>query len=71
MCMGSLNHCIVACAHLGNGAGRRTVTMAATLPLLTSGPVKYEVGLHRNVRNFMCVCVSVCMPVCKCVHACV
>ena len=37
--------CIVACAHLENGTGRRIATMVAPL-LLTSGPVKYEALLH-------------------------
>ena len=32
-------------AHLGNGTGRRTVTMVAPL-VLTSGPVRYEAVLH-------------------------
>ena len=32
-------------AHLGNGTGHRTVTMAAPL-LLTSGPARYEALLH-------------------------
>ena len=45
MCMGSLYHCIVVCAYLGNGTGRRTVTMVAPL-LLTSGPVRYRTVLH-------------------------
>ena len=44
VCM-SQNRCIVACAHLGNGTGHRTVTLAAPL-LLTSGPVRYEAVLH-------------------------
>ena len=43
--MGSLFHCTVVCAHLGNGTGHRTVTMAAPL-LLNSGPVRYEVVLQ-------------------------
>ena len=43
--MGSSYRCIVACAHLGNGTGRRTATMAALL-LLTSGPVRHEAVLH-------------------------
>ena len=44
VCIGSLHRCIVACAHLGNGTGRRTVTMAAPLVLnsITSSPVRYE-----------------------------
>ena len=45
MCMRSLYCCIVACAHLGNCTGRRTVTMIAPL-LFTSGPVRYEAVLH-------------------------
>ena len=45
VCMGGLYRYIVACAHLGNGTGRRPVTMAAPL-LLTSGPAKYEAELH-------------------------
>ena len=43
--MGSLNCCIVACAHLGNDTGLRTVTIAAPL-LLISGPVRYDAVLH-------------------------
>ena len=43
--MGGSNRCIVACAHLRNGTGRRTATLAAPL-LLTSGPVRYEAVLH-------------------------
>ena len=31
--------------HLANGTGHRTATMVAPL-LLTSGPAKFEVGLH-------------------------
>ena len=38
-------HCIVACTHLGNGTGRRTVTLAVPLAL-TSGPVRYEAVLY-------------------------
>ena len=53
-CMGDLHHCIVACAHLGNGTGCRTVTMVAPL-LLTSCRAKYEVGLHSNLLS-ICVC---------------
>ena len=37
--------CIVGDAHLGNGTGRRTPTLAAPL-LLTSGSVRYEAVLH-------------------------
>ena len=43
--MESLYNSIVACAHLENGTGCRTVTMAAPL-LLTSGPVSYEAMLR-------------------------
>ena len=43
--MGGLYRYIVACAHLGNGTGRRTVTMAAPL-LVTSELVRYEAVLH-------------------------
>ena len=45
VCMGSLYCCIVACTHLGNGTGHRTVTMAAPL-LLPSGLVRYYAMLH-------------------------
>ena len=45
VCMGSLYHCIIACGHLGNGTGHRTVTMAASL-LLTNGPARYEAVFH-------------------------
>ena len=45
VCMGSSYHCIVACAHLGNGTGRRTVRLAVPL-LLTSGLVRYEAVRH-------------------------
>ena len=45
VCMGSLYCCIVACAHLGNGTGRRTATLVAPL-LLTSGPLRYEAVLQ-------------------------
>ena len=39
--MGGSFHCIVACARLGNGTGRRTVTLVA--PLLPTGRlVRYE-----------------------------
>ena len=41
--MGSSYRFIVA--HLGNGTGHITATMMALL-LLTSGPVRYEAGLH-------------------------
>ena len=47
MYMGGSFHCIVACAHLGNGTGRRTATLT-TPPPLTSGPMKYEVVLHNH-----------------------
>ena len=47
---------IVACAHLGNGTGCRTATMAAPL-VLTNGPVKCEVMLHGNFVSILCVCV--------------
>ena len=43
--MESLYRCIVVCAQLGNGTGRRTTTMVAPL-LLTSGSVRYEAVLH-------------------------
>ena len=43
--MGGSYHCIVACAHLGNGTGHRTATLAAP-PLHTSGQVRYEAVLH-------------------------
>ena len=39
-------------AHLGNGTGRRTVTMAALL-LLTSGPARYEAVLHGCVTSLL------------------
>ena len=45
VCMGSLYHCIVACAYLGNGTGCRTAIMTAPL-LLTIGPVRYKAVLH-------------------------
>ena len=45
MCMGSSYRCIVACVHLGNGTGRRTVTLTTPL-LLTSRPVRFEAVLH-------------------------
>ena len=45
VCMGSLYRCIVACAHLVNGTGCRTVIMVAPL-LLISGLDKHEAVLH-------------------------
>ena len=45
MCMWSLYCCLVACVHLWNGTGRRTMKMAASL-LLASGLVRYEAVLH-------------------------
>ena len=39
--IGSSPHCIVACAHLGNGTGHRTATLVAPL-LLSSGLVRYD-----------------------------
>ena len=60
---GDSDHCIVVCAHLGNGTGRRTVTMAALL-LLTSGPMRYEAVLHScrisPVGEGVLTCDSVC-----------
>ena len=50
VCMGSLYCCIVACAHLGNGTGRRTATLVTPL-LLTSGPVRYEAVRHSCGTN--------------------
>ena len=46
VCTGLLYYSIVACAHLSIGTGHRTLTVAAPL-LLTSGPVRYEVVLHK------------------------
>ena len=37
--------CIIACAHLENGTGHRTVAFAALL-LLTSDLARYEAVLH-------------------------
>ena len=51
-----LYRCIFACAYLGNGTGRRTVTMVEPL-LLTSGPEKYEAGLHSNFFFILLLCV--------------
>ena len=48
--MGGSCPCIVACAHLRNGTGDRTVTTAALL-LLTSGLARCEFELHDNVFN--------------------
>ena len=48
--MGSLYRSIVVCEHLGNGTGRRTVTMVALL-LLSSGPVRYEAVLDSCGTN--------------------
>ena len=45
VCMGGSYRCIVTCAHLGNGTGRRTATLKAPL-LLASGPVRYEAVLY-------------------------
>ena len=45
VCMGSSYHRIVGCAHVGNGTGRRTVTLVAPV-LLTSGVVRYETVFH-------------------------
>ena len=56
VCMGCLYHYIVACAHLENGTGRRTPTMAAPL-LLTRGLVRYEAVVHSCGTNSVCVCV--------------
>ena len=52
--MGGLYRCIVACSHLGNGTGRRTVTMHCSL---STNQAKFEAGLHRkyfsiNVRVY-------------------
>ena len=43
LCVEGSHRCIVACIHLGNGTGRRTVTIAAPL-LLSSGPVLHRGG---------------------------
>ena len=43
--MGSSYLCVVACEHVGNGTGHRTVTMMIPL-LFTSGLVRYEAALH-------------------------
>ena len=56
--MDGLYHCVVACAHLGNSTGHRTVTPAPPL-LLTNGPVRYEAVLHNN--SFVFACVKGCM----------
>ena len=45
VCMGTLYHSIVACAHLGNGSGHRTARLAAPL-ILTNSLVRYETMLH-------------------------
>ena len=50
VCMRGSHCCIVACAHLANGTGRRTATMMATL-LITSGPVRIEAVLHSCGRS--------------------
>ena len=50
--MGSSHCCVVACAHLGDGTGGRTVTLAALL-LLTSRPVRYEAVLHSCGTNLV------------------
>ena len=47
VCTGSLYCCIVACTHLGNSTGHKTVTLAAPLLLLASGPVRYEAELDK------------------------
>ena len=45
--MEGLDRYIVACAHIGNGTGRSTATLAPPLlVLLTSGLVRYEARLH-------------------------
>ena len=41
---GSSNRCIIACTHLGNGTGHRTVNMPPLL--LNSDLVSYEAVLH-------------------------
>ena len=56
--MSGLYHCTVAYAHLGNGIGRKTLTMAALLPL-TGSPVRYEAVLHNNLLVFVSVCEGV------------
>ena len=52
VCMGCSNRCIVACAHLGNGTSRRTVTLEAPL-LRTNDPVRYEAVLHSCWKSLM------------------
>ena len=47
VCMVSLYCCIVACTHLGNSTGHKTVALAAPLLLLACGPVRYEAELDR------------------------
>ena len=43
VCMGSLCHVLLD-AHIGNGTGRRTLTIMASL--LLTGPLRYEAVLH-------------------------
>ena len=65
VCMGSSCHCIVAYAHLGNGTGRRTATMAAPL-LLICGPVRYEAVLHSFGTNPVAEWL---VPTCESAHS--
>ena len=54
MCVyGDLYRCIVACTHLGNSTGHRTVTMAVPL-LLTSSPVRYRAELQKMSLQWQC-----------------
>ena len=52
--MVSLNRCIDACAHIGNGTGHRTATIAAPL-YLTIGPMRCEAMLHNTILVFVVV----------------
>ena len=55
--MGGFHCCIVACTASENSIGSRTATMAVPLSQsLTSGPTKYETGLH---STFLCMFVCV------------
>ena len=54
MCIVSSHHCIVACAQLGNGSGRKTATLVAPL-LLTSGSVRYETASQLWDKPSVCV----------------
>ena len=59
--MGGLHHCIVACAHLGNDTGRRTVTMTTLLlTLVVQRSLKHRFTVDFLVFCSLCVWKDIC-----------